>query len=156
MKKLEVNYLNNKDKYKKIEISFHDALIAKQLFHFIKLKFHSFFLYIIFINIYFVFNALVTLYKQTINTLWRDYLNNYFKYWTLIYLLPLFGLGVVLPSALVPVIYLKYFLLWASWIGIGCCFVIFVSPYSILLTIYLFKVNLQKKYKNQLSKVKIV
>ncbi|MBO6072679.1 hypothetical protein J6P59_03475 [bacterium] len=69
MKKLEVNYLNNKDKYKKIEISFHDALIAKQLFHFIKLKLHSFLLYIIFINIYFVFNALITLYKQTINTL---------------------------------------------------------------------------------------
>ena len=156
MKKLEVQNINQKDKYKNIQISFHDALIAKQLFHFINKELHSFLVYLILVNIYFVFKTVIVLYKQAINTLWKDYLNNYFKYWTLIYLLPLFGLGVVLPSALTPVIHLQYFLLWTSWIGIGCCFLIFISPYSILLTIYLFKVNLQKKYKNQLSKVKIV
>ncbi|MBR4486226.1 hypothetical protein IKS57_02510 [bacterium] len=69
MKKLEVQNINQKDKYKNIQISFHDALIAKQLFHFINKELHSFLVYLILVNIYFVFKTVIVLYKQAINTL---------------------------------------------------------------------------------------
>ncbi|MBO6104229.1 hypothetical protein J6P04_04335 [bacterium] len=73
----------------------------------------------------------------------------------LIYLIPLFAFGIVLPAALVSVIYIKAFDIWLAWIVIGCLFIIFISPYSIVLMNYYFKKNLTNKYHNQLQKVKI-
>ena len=153
MKKLE--FQDERDKYKNLKLTFHDALIAKQVFHYIESTLKKYVTYLLIANIYFACRQLTLIYKQCEGTIWRGFINGYIKYWLLIYLIPLFAFGIVLPAALVSVIYVPAFKIWLSWIIIGCLFIILISPYSIVLMNYYFKKNLTKKYHNQLQKVKI-
>lgn len=154
-----MNKLNFNDKKdENLKISFHDNLVWNEIsYSIVKMK-KNILNYIILINIYFVLRNLWIIYKQSINTLWKDILNNFFRYWSLIYLIPLFILGIILPAGLANTFLNKdtsYELIniWISWIAIGACCTIFLSPYSLIITLLIYKKYIWKKFNNQLNKI---
>ncbi len=155
MKKIEIK--NESNKYKNIKLTFHDVLLGTETFNYITKKLKHWTLYILLINWYFVLKTIINVFKQTANSLWKDYFNNYFRYWTIIYLLPLIALGIVLPAALSKVLLHQWinFLIWISWLWISCVFFICVTPYSLILLLLIYKKRLTHKYNNQLKKVEI-
>lgn len=153
MKQIEIKKDNNNE----VVLDFHDALVGNEVFYFIQTKLKDWKLYVIIINLYFAFHFFVKLYKQIYDTLWKNFLDNYIKYWLLIYLLPAFAFGIVLPGALTSVIPSTHIgiLMWELWIGIGTCTFVFFTPYSILFALFHFRKKMINKFAKKLSKVKI-
>lgn len=155
MKKIEIrrNYNNE------IKLDFHDALIGNESFHYIKKQLANWKIYVFILNMYYVFIFFKNLYQQVYDTVWRSLLNNYIRYWLLIYLIPSFALGIVLPGALTSVISLHYLyvLLWGLWLGIGTGVFVFGTPYSIVVMLLIFQKNMDKRFHDKIEKkIKIV
>ena len=67
MKKLE--FQDERDKYKNLKLTFHDALIAKQIFHYIRTSLKKYVTYLFIANIYFVSKQLTLIYQQCEGTI---------------------------------------------------------------------------------------